>query len=96
MENEKKSMRAIRLSDLVSLASYNFGSSDLAIIHLQEMFEDGKIQACKARKEYAKLRANWMIDCSRFARLKAAQTGSTKEKFFDSVRLEQYDDYFGV
>ena len=87
-------MRKIQLDRLIDMARLNYCESDLAILRLQDDFMDGRVQACKARKLYRQLRESFLIDGKRYARIMAASTGKEKEKFFDVVRLCEYDDFF--
>lgn len=66
----------------VILAAWRNVSNDMDDIReLIERFEAGKIQACKARKEYARLKEVFCIDGDRFAAILAAAKDYDSEAF---------------
>jgi len=67
-----KTIRQIRLERLSTIAAQNVANSENEILKLYESFEDGIIQANKARRIFAGLCTAFIIDLKRYNAIKIA------------------------
>ncbi len=61
-----RNMRSVTLRRLYFKTAENVAHSEVALMNLKENFEDGRIPACKARKEAARLISVFEIDVVRY------------------------------
>lgn len=89
-----KTIREIRLENLIQIARENVANSDNAILKIYEDFKDGKIPANRAKREYKKVLPAFLTDLNRYNYLRLALRPDTNTNNEDPAFWESY--YNGI